>query len=126
VLDSEWEAELARVLEKHPRVLSYAKNQGMQFEIPYRMGRTVRLYIPDFLVRVDVGGGEPVNLVLETKGYRGLDAQLKADTMRTLWVPGVNGLGKSGRWAFAEFREVYAIQQEFGALIEDMMAKETA
>ena len=33
MLDSEWEAELARVLEAHPRVLCYAKNQGMQFEI---------------------------------------------------------------------------------------------
>ena len=51
VLDSEWEAELARVLEAHPRVLTYAKNQGMQFEVPYRNGRVARRYIPDFLVR---------------------------------------------------------------------------
>jgi type III restriction enzyme len=39
VLDSPWEQELARVLEDHPRVVSYAKNQGMQFEVPYRIGR---------------------------------------------------------------------------------------
>ena len=36
VLDSEWEAELARVLEAQSHVVSYAKNQGMQFEVPYR------------------------------------------------------------------------------------------
>ena len=124
VLDSEWEAKLARVLEAHPRMLSYAKNQGMQFERPYRIGRSVRRYSPDFLVRVDLGGGEILNLVLETKGYRGLDAQLKADTMRTLWVPGVNNLGAYGTWTFAEFREVYAIQQEFGHLLDRFLMKE--
>ena len=125
-LDSEWEAELARVLEAHPRVIAYAKNQGMQFEIPYRIGRSVRRYIPDFLVRLDIGTDEPVTLVLETKGFRGLDAQLKADTMNTLWVPGVNALGTHGRWTFAEFREVFAIQEEFGQLVESMTMKEPA
>jgi type III restriction enzyme len=124
VLDSEWEAEFARVLEAHPLVLSYAKNKGMQFEIPYRIGRLARRYTPDFLVRADIGGGAVVNLVLETKGYRGLDAQLKADAMHSLWVPGVNGLGAYGHWAFAEFREVFAIQQEFGQLLDRFMAKE--
>jgi type III restriction enzyme len=124
VLDSEWDAELARVLEAHPRVLSYAKNQGMQFEIPYRIGRTVRRYIPDFLVRLDIGGGEVLSLVLETKGYRGLDAQLKADTMATLWVPGVNNLGTHGHWAFAEFREVFSIQEEFGRLVDGFLVQE--
>jgi type III restriction enzyme len=126
VLDSEWEAELARVLEAHPRVVSYAKNQGMQFEVPYRIGRVARRYTPDFLVRLDVGGGEIVDLVLETKGYRGLDAQLKADAMRTLWIPGVNGLSAHGNWAFEEFREVFAIQDEFAQLVERLTTKERA
>ena len=125
VLDSDWEGELARVLEAHPQVLSYAKNQGMQFEVPYRIGRGVRRYSPDFLVRANIGG-EILNLVLETKGYRGLDAQLKADAMHSLWVPGVNSLGGYGRWAFAEFRQVYAIQEEFGRLLDRFMAKELA
>jgi type III restriction enzyme len=123
VLDSPWEQELARALEAHPRVLTYAKNQGMQFEIPYRIGRTARRYIPDFLVRIDVGGDEPLNLVLETKGYRGLDAQLKADAMHSLWVPGVTGLSAYGRWEFAEFREVFSIQEEFARLVDRFLAR---
>ena len=65
----------------------------------------------------------PLNLVLEIKGYRGLDAQLKAETMRTLWVPGVNGLGAYGRWAFAEFREVFAIKDEFAALVDRLIGE---
>src|SRR5580704_16054197 len=90
VLDSDWEAELARVLESHPNVRTYAKNQGMQFEVPYRDGAMPRKYIPDFIVQVDDGRDDPLNVVLETKGYRGGNAQLKAETMQTLWVPGVN------------------------------------
>lgn len=123
VLDSDWEEEMARVLERHPKVLAYVKNQGMQFEVPYRDGAVARKYVPDFIVRLDDGGDEPLNLILEIKGFRGLDAQLKAETMRTLWVPGVNNLGGHGRWAFEEFRDVHAIQEEFGKLVDRLSAK---
>jgi len=34
------------------------------------------------------GREDLLNLVLETKGYRGGDAQLKAETMQNLWCPG--------------------------------------
>ena len=44
-----------------------------------------------------------LNLVVEVKGFRRGDAQLKAAAMRQRWVPGVNKLGACGRWAFAEF-----------------------
>ncbi len=126
VLDSDWEAELARVLERHPRVLAYVKNQGMQFEVPYRDGAVPRKYVPDFIARIDDGHGEPLNLILETKGFRGQDAQLKAETMKTLWVPGVNNLGTEGRWAFAELTDVYAIEDEFGRLVESLAAEPVA
>jgi type III restriction enzyme len=32
-------------------------------------------------------------------------------------VPGVNNLGSYGRWAFAEFRDVYEIESDFEASI---------
>ncbi len=92
VLDSDWEAEFARVAEAHPRVLAYVKNQGMQFEVPYRDGATPRRYRPDYIVRLDDGQDDPLSVVIEIKGYRRGDAQLKAETMRKLWVPGVNEL----------------------------------
>jgi type III restriction enzyme len=122
VCDSSWEGELARVIEAHPRVLSYVKNQGLQFEVPYRDGAIPRRYWPDMIVRVDDGNGpdDPLNLALETKGYRKGDAQLKAETMKTLWVPGVNNLQAYGRWAFAEFTSVYEIQAAFGRLLDQV------
>ncbi len=123
VLDSNWEGELARVLERHPRVLAYVKNQGMNFEVPYLDGSLPRKYIPDFVVRLDDGGAEPLNLVLEVKGFRGLDAQIKSETMKAQWVPGVTNLGSYGRWAFAELRDPYAMQDEFDRLVERLSAE---
>ena len=117
VLDSDWEAEFARAAEAHPQVLSYAKNQGMQFEVPYRNATQHRRYWPDYIVRIADGGEEPLNLVVEIKGFRAIDAQLKAETMRKLWVPGVNNLGMHGRWEFAEFIDVYEIEAAFAKLV---------
>jgi type III restriction enzyme len=126
VCDSDWEAEFCRVAEAHPRVLAYVKNQGLGFEVPYLMGSTPRKYLPDFIVRIDDGQAEPLNLIVEIKGFRGEDAREKANTMRAYWVPGVNNLGRFGRWAFAEFTAVYEIEQGFGALVEELMMGETA
>jgi len=120
VCDSNWEAEFCRVVEQHPRVRAYVKNQGLGFEVPYLHGSTPRKYLPDFIVKVDDGRGSDdlLNLVVEIKGYRGEDAKDKASTMRNYWVPGVNNLGTLGRWAFVEFQEVYEIQADFAAVVE--------
>jgi type III restriction enzyme len=118
VCDSDWEAEFCRVAESHPKVLAYVKNQGLGLEVPYLMGSVPRKYIPDFIVQIDDGQLDPLNLIVEIKGYRGEDAKDKANTMRTYWVPGVNNLGKFGRWAFAEFTAVYEIEAEFKKLID--------
>lgn len=124
VCDSTWEAELARVLETHPRVTAFVKNQGLGFEVPYRDGSTPRRYIPDMIVRLDIGASEPLNLILETKGYRKGDAQLKAETMKTMWVPGVNNIGTFGRWQFAEFTDVFEIEAGFARLVEELSTAE--
>lgn len=50
--------------------------------------------------------------------YRREDAKEKKSTMETYWVPGVKRLGPYGRWAFAEFTEVYQIQSGFEAKVE--------
>jgi type III restriction enzyme len=115
ILDSDWEAELCRVVEQHPRVRAYVKNHGLDFRVPYRFGSESRTYLPDFIVRVDDGHGDDdlLNLVVEIKGYRREDAKEKKATMETYWVPGVNNMGTFGRWAFAELRDVYEIEEGF-------------
>lgn len=121
VLDSDWEAEFCRVAEAHPRVRAYVKNHNLGLEVPYRYGSETRKYLPDFIVLVDDGHGEDdlLHLVVEIKGYRREDAKEKKSTMEMYWVPGVNHLGTHGRWAFAEFTEVYQIEADFEAKIRD-------
>jgi len=123
VMDSDWEAEFARVAEQHDRVISYVKNQGLGFEIPYKDGTAARMYIPDFIVKIDDGHGtdDPLHLIVEVKGYRNENVKLKSETMKTQWIPGVNNLGTYGRWAFVEFGDVYEMDKEFKALIDGVM-----
>ena len=115
VLDSKWEAEFCRIAEVHPRVRAYVKNHNLNFEVPYHHEGNLRRYRPDFIVRIDDGRGDDdlLNLVVEIKGYRGEDAKAKRNTMDVYWVEGVNRLGSHGRWAFAEFTDVWAMESEF-------------
>jgi len=125
VLDSDWEAEFCRVAEAHPRVRAYAKNHNLGLEVPYRYGSETRKYLPDFIVLVDDGHGDDdlLRLIVEIKGYRREDAKEKKSTMETYWVPGVNHLGTHGRWAFAEFTEVYQIEADFKAKVASQFDK---
>lgn len=120
ILDSDWEAEFCRVAESHPNVKAYVKNHNLGFEVPYLYGTETRRYLPDFIVLVDDGHGDEdlLHLVVEIKGYRREDAKQKAATMKTYWVPGVNHLGTFGRWAFAEFCDVYEIEPDFAAKVQ--------
>jgi type III restriction enzyme len=111
VCDSDWEAEFCRVAEAHPRVLSYVKNQNLGLEVPYLNGSSARRYLPDFVVQVNDGQVEPLNLIV-------------ANTMHAYWVPGVNNLGRFGRWAFAEFTSVYEIEADFNKLVAKFCALE--
>ena len=64
-----------------------------------------------------------LHLIVEIKGYRREDAKEKKPTMETYWVPGVNNSGKYGRWAFAEFTEVYRMEADFKASVESEFNK---
>jgi type III restriction enzyme len=70
-------------------------------------------------VLIDDGRGptDRLHLIVEIKGYRGEDAKEKKATMDTYWVPGVNYLQTYGRWAFAEFGDIYLIDADFKAKV---------
>jgi len=105
------------VVEAHPQVVAYTKNHNLGFEVPYRYGSETRKYLPDFIVLVDDGHGpdDLLHLIVEIKGYRREDAKDKKATMDAYWIPGVNNLKTFGRWAFAEFRDIWEIETDFDA-----------
>ncbi len=130
VLDSGWEGEFCRVVERmagrtHGRVFAYVRNDRLGLEIPYRFGSTARRYLPDFIVLVDDGRGrdDPLQLLVEIKGLRGEDAKAKKEAAETWWVEGVNNLGSHGRWAFAEFTDISDLEAGFDRLVRRQMAE---
>lgn len=125
ICDSNWEVMVCQILESHPRTYSYTRNMNLGFEVPYVHNGECRKYLPDFIVRIEVPekgyvGKHCLNLVLEVKGYRYADADVKKYTMETLWVPGVNVLKRFGQWAFFELnREDVGLQLESDEWVDE-------
>lgn len=63
ILDSTYEHRRAKILDASPKVISWTKNHGIR--IPYKSGRKIRHYIPDFLIVMSDGR----HVIEETKGY---------------------------------------------------------
>ena len=118
VQDSGWESKLADVLESMPEVVAYAKNQGLNFKIPYTYEGRAGNYVPDFLIRLrdaaSTGEDDLLTLVLEVSGEARKDKQAKVATAQHLWTEAVNNWGGLGRWAFLEVTDPW----DAGNLIE--------
>ncbi len=96
--DSGWEAQAAQRLDHHPSVIAYVKNAGLGFTIPYMHNGEMHDFVPDFIVRLAASGTDPVNLILETKGYDPLREIKEAAAVR--WTAAVNADGRFGQWRF--------------------------
>jgi len=96
VYDSTWESHAAEVLDSHPRVAAWAKNDHLGFEVVYVFDGIVKKYRPDFLVRRTDG----THLVLEIKGREGAEESAKRHFLAE-WVEAVNAHGGFGTWRWA-------------------------
>jgi type III restriction enzyme len=92
-----WEQTAAYYIDTHPRVLTFAKNAGLGFAIPYLHNGQMHDYQPDFMIRLD--SDDECYVILETKGYDPLKEVKEAAARR--WCSAVNALGGFGRWSFA-------------------------
>jgi type III restriction enzyme len=83
-----------------------------------------REYFPDFIARVQDGGGatadDLLNVIIEVTGEMKKEKEAKVATARRLWVPAVNNHGGFGRWAMVEvtdpWRTKSLLRAELGAL----------
>ncbi len=95
VHDSKWEQSAAYYLDTSEHVVSFVKNQGLGFAIPYLHAGGDHEYFPDFLVRLNNG----VTLILEPKGHDELEG-IKVQAAER-WVSAVNADGRYGDWRYA-------------------------
>ncbi len=125
VADTEsWEQKTAQTLEGMDEVVHYVKNHNLGFRIPYLVDGEERRYVPDFIVHVDDGHEDLLNLIIEVTGAKDEPKEAKVETTSTLWVPAINNHGAFGRWAFIEIRDPWNTASEIRAFLSSRAAGE--
>jgi type III restriction enzyme len=99
-------------LAKQAIVFCYARNDRLEFNIPYELYGNPQVYEPDFIVRLR----NSVNVVLEIKGKSYEDTDAKHQAARR-WVSAVNHWGGLGEWDFLVCREPQRLAEAFANLI---------
>lgn len=121
-----WEQKMAQVLENMDEVVSYVKNHGLNFTIPYLLNGDEKNYVPDFIVHIKNGDGAIVNLIVEVTGEKKKEKAVKVATARNCWIPAVNNHGGYGRWGFIEITDPWDAMNTIrkaltqGVLFEEM------
>ena len=116
-----WEQAAAFQLEKLAKnglVHCYARNDRLEFNIPYELYGSPRVYEPDFIVRLTNG----VNLVVEVKGRPDSDADAKHQAAKR-WISAVNHWGQLGEWDFLVCRNPQSLAKDLATWIETRGAR---
>jgi type III restriction enzyme len=90
-----WEQSAAFLLDTHPGVRKWVKNERLGFFISYRNKGLPARYLPDFIAETDRG----LNLIVEIKGQVTDEADAKAKAAHR-WIGAVNRLGQNGIWHY--------------------------
>lgn len=119
VLDTDrWEHSVAYRLERIDAVISYVRNDHLDFTIPYEWQGVRYEYRPDFIVRYKTEQGE-VNIILEVKGFESeQDRQKEAAAKR--WVKAVNRHGGFGNWTFVVCHHPSRVPDKLSAAARSM------
>ena len=96
VYDSTWESSDSFELDRNPHVSAWAKNDHLGFEILYIYQGIVKIYRPDFIIKMKNG----THLILETKGQDSPSVQAKKIAAEE-WVKAVNIDRRFGSWHYA-------------------------
>lgn len=123
-----WESSAAFYLEMaalQALVRCYARNDGLNFTIPYDYYAISHAYEPDFLVKLTLDPTDPtrdVTLILEIKGYETDQDRAKHQAAKR-WVKAVNNWGQMGHWDFHVCKDPQMLLRELGYIRQQWAAK---
>lgn len=122
-----WEEEVAGIVERHPDVHAFVKNDHLGFGVPYvHQGRS-HTYVPDFIVRLKAQENDDTDrtLIIEVSGGRKSPGptKAKADTTRDQWCVAVNNHGGWGRWDYLEIADMTYAKRLIDDAIDDMVQR---
>jgi type III restriction enzyme len=100
-------------LAKQEIIFCYARNDRLEFNIPYELYGNPQVYEPDFIVRLR----NSVSVVLEIKGKSYEETDAKHQAARR-WVSAVNHWGRLGEWDFLVCWEPQRLPEGFAKLIK--------
>lgn len=109
-----WESTAAFYLEASEVVGRYAKNDHLDFVIPYEFMGTPHQYVPDFLVCLIDG----TTLILEIKGAEDEQDRQKYEAAKR-WCEAVNNWGEQGTWRFRVCRNPNLLPEMLENLVRD-------
>ncbi len=110
-----WEQAATFQLEKLAKagvVYCYARNDRLEFNIPYELYGNPHVYEPDFIVRLR----NSVNVVTEIKGKQHEDTDAKHQAAKR-WVSAVNHWGRLGEWDFLVCHEPQRLADGLAKLV---------
>jgi type III restriction enzyme len=107
-----WEQAAVFQLESSPHIICYARNERMEFNIPYEFYDVAHVYEPDFLVRLT----NDIMLIVEVKGHYHDETEAKHQAAQR-WVSAVNRWGKLGRWCFMVCHEPQALGSKIAEIV---------
>ena len=106
-----WEQRAAFILDKHPGVEKWVKNDRLDFKIPYKYKQNRHWHIPDFIAVTNSG----MNLVIEIKG-KVTDRDEAKFSGGKRWADAVNNLGSHGNWRYIPVFEPGDLESELDAV----------
>ena len=113
---AKWEQSAGFLLDIHPGVLKWVKNDRLGFAISYRKQNIKHSYVPDFIAELDIG----MKVIIEVKGQYNDDADLKAKAAQR-WVDAVNRSGEHGLWHYMVVQDPSKLAVELNQLSLDKL-----
>lgn len=117
VSDSNWEKSVMFQLEKLPEVVTYVKNDHLNFEIPYEFGSQKHRYVPDYIIHLQTKNKSILKVILEVKGFEDEKARAKHNAMQK-WIDAVNHHGEFGRWVLIQCKDPDKVEETLLKLVK--------
>ena len=120
VLDApKWEHSVAYQLERIPEVITYTRNDHLDFTIPYEWQGIRREYRPDYLVCLKTEKGNIIKVILEVKGFE-VEQDRQKQIAAKRWVRAVNHHGEFGQWEFGVCKDPRRLREKIRSLLDHL------
>lgn len=126
---SQFEAACARALDKHPEVVSWARNFRLGWTVPYLWEGAWHRYEPDFVARLfaEREDEDAVHLVIECKGVADDLSERKKQFTSDRWIPAVQNSPNLPnwlrRWSFVELNKPESLSVDLTVAISAARAE---